>query len=895
MKMDNCVLTLVVGLLTLGGCSARVVTVSPGPLIRVEGQPVSIRCDVSEYSGPREQDFEWLMSKEADGLARTKIISTFDNRYSHPSLTKRVASGDIAVERLRDNEVELKIAEVKSLDAGFYWCTTPSTDSVISGNYEAPVELTVIPNTLRVSPLTLPPVVPEGSDLTLSCNVTRQLTRPTYLSVTWSVKKGATSEEILAFGPQGDVVTGAKYARRYTDGGIRLVPGRNGLFALVITKVTTSDEGIYECNGTEWTHEDGGKWVQIVTSKREMGTVAVTPTGQSLSVKASSSSPSSTPLLLSPSETLTLLCSVAADNLPALALEVAWLADGRDVVTMERSGVVIYNVSSSGVHGKRAEASLERTDAREYRLGVRGVSGEDAGAYTCRVRAFIEKGGRSSGGGGRWHMAAEKTSNPVTVKVAQTKPNFTVALEAVLNPQMTAEPTELACHVTNITHLPLGGRLGVTWEHTTHPGTGSDPQTSHPIGSLDGHGNLLPGAMYSDRLRSGVITLTRVQPDTFKLLFLRTQEIDMGQYVCSVSAWSVNSQGDMVNTAEYQSSQLAVRWDTKRPTLNVVAKRVREASVGGATFEMSCTVATGNLGEAGYSVLIQSQDSLEGSVRTIMTLSPDNVLQHGGATDPNRRDGLVLTKSGPVEFRFRLAGVQLSDRGFYWCDITAWTKQQARQAWTKATNAESNKVKIDFQENGPSFAVALRSDTTVVYPWETAKMECSLSVSGSSPKTGAHTDDLAYEVRWFFTRLRGGETTIQLASVDRFGVVRKDARNSSSDVSVERKDTHTYTLNIHGTQDSDSGEYHCVATPWYLSASTGAWTQAGELTSSRVFLTVRFAVWESLKLPLLYGVAASIGVGLFSLVLGLVCAQCCCRNTTHTPRSRNKLMDLEMD
>lgn len=29
--------------------------VSQGPLIRVEGQPVSIRCDVKEYGGPREQ------------------------------------------------------------------------------------------------------------------------------------------------------------------------------------------------------------------------------------------------------------------------------------------------------------------------------------------------------------------------------------------------------------------------------------------------------------------------------------------------------------------------------------------------------------------------------------------------------------------------------------------------------------------------------------------------------------------------------------------------------------------------------------------------------------------------------------------------------------------------
>lgn len=488
-------------------------------------------------------------------------------------------------------------------------------------------------------------------------------------------------------------------------------------------------------------------------------------------------------------------------------------------------------------------------------------------------------------------MVAEKTSSPVTVKVSQIKPSFTVTLEPLLSPQMTADPTVLACHVTNITHLPAEGRLGVTWEHNTLPAIGDDPQTSNPIGSLDGRGNLFSGPMYSDRLNSGILSLSRVQPNTFKLRFLRTQEIDMGEYVCTVSAWTVSSQGDMVKTAEHQSSPLTVQWVTKRPTLNVVAKRVREASVGGATFEMSCTVATENLGDVGYSVLIQSQDSLDSNVRTIMTLSPDSVLQHGGATDPNRRDSLVLTKSGPAEFRFRLAGVQLSDRGYYWCDITAWTKQQPGQTWTRATSAESNKVKIDFQENGPSFSIDIQSDVTSVYPWETAKMECSLSVSGSSPKT----DDLAYEVRWFFTRLRGGETTTLVASVDRFGVVKKEGRNSSSDVSIERKDTHTYMLNIHGTQDSDSGEYHCIATPWYLSASTGAWTEAGELTSSRIFLTVRFAVWDSLKLPLLYGVSASVGVGLFSLVLGLVCAQCCCRNTTHTPRSRNKLMDLEMD
>jgi len=87
------------------------------------------------------QDFEWMMTRAADDK-QLKIISTFDASYSHKSLSKRVASGDIDVARIEDNEVELKIAEVRPLDAGFYLCQTPSTDSVISGNYEARVQLT---------------------------------------------------------------------------------------------------------------------------------------------------------------------------------------------------------------------------------------------------------------------------------------------------------------------------------------------------------------------------------------------------------------------------------------------------------------------------------------------------------------------------------------------------------------------------------------------------------------------------------------------------------------------------------------------------------------------------------------------------------------------------------
>lgn len=137
----------------------------------------------------------------------------------------------------------------------------------------------VIPSTLGVIPQALPSEVLEGNDITLSCNITLSLTYPTYLSVTWSVKNGATTEEILTLGPQGDVATGAKFARRYTDGGIRLIPGKNGLFELVISRVSTSDAGTYTCSGTELTHESDG-WMKIVENTKEIGTVKVIPTGK---------------------------------------------------------------------------------------------------------------------------------------------------------------------------------------------------------------------------------------------------------------------------------------------------------------------------------------------------------------------------------------------------------------------------------------------------------------------------------------------------------------------------------------------------------------------------------------------------------------------------------------
>lgn len=71
---------------------------------------------------------------------------------------------------------------------------------------------------------------------------------------------------------------------------------------------------------------------------------------------------------------------------------------------------------------------------------------------------------------------------------------------------------------------------------------------------------------------------------------------------------------------------------------------------------------------------------------------------------------------------------------------------------------------------------------------------------------------------------------------------------------------------------SDSGEYFCTSTPWYLSASTGAWTQAAELTSTRIFLTVRFAGKDCL--PDTWTMSTHLVSGIYSIIRNVLPNNC---------------------
>lgn len=132
------------------------------------------------------------------------------------------------------------------------------------------------------------------------------------------------------------------------------------------------------------------------------------------------------------------------------------------------------------------------------------------------------------------------------------------------------------------------------------------------------------------------------------------------------------------------------------PVLSVAADQVRGASTGGSIFEMSCKVTGQNMQNPSYSVLIRFEETAGGKSRKVLSLSADSTLQ---LEQGSRADGVALDKTGPLEYRFRLYGAQVSDRGFYYCDVTAWTRDQSN-TWNNRVSAESNKIQLAFADTG---------------------------------------------------------------------------------------------------------------------------------------------------------------------------------------------------
>lgn len=143
-----------------------------------------------------------------------------------------------------------------------------------------------------------------------------------------------------------------------------------------------------------------------------------------------------------------------------------------------------------------------------------------------------------------------------------------MTLKSPVIAQYLGDPTELACEVSNIS-LSRGERLSVSWFYSP-VSSGGAQAGADVIASLNENGAIIPNDKYKDRIDSGLMLVTRIEPATFKLRLLRTTIADVGEYVCGVTTWTLTRHGFWKYTSEHRANVLKVSLAPKGKELFII-------------------------------------------------------------------------------------------------------------------------------------------------------------------------------------------------------------------------------------------------------------------------------------------------------------------------------------
>ncbi|KAM8786013.1 prostaglandin F2 receptor negative regulator [Rhynchonycteris naso] len=871
---------LLLALLSLALCQGRVVRVPTGSLVRVVGTKLVIPCNVSDYDGPSEQNFDWSFSSL--GSSFVELASTWEVGFPAQLYRERLQRGEILLRRTANDAVELLIKNIQPSDQGHYKCSTPSTDATVQGNYEDTVQVKVLADALHVSaspPSSLGLGLHLGEPFELHCMAATASALHTHLALLWELQRSASRHSVLTLTHEGRLRPGPGYEQRSHSGDVRLDTVGSDGYRLAVSRALATDQGTYRCIVSEWIEEQGS-WQEIQEKAVDVAAVVIQPTVLRAAVGRNVS--------VAEGKELDLTCNITTDRADDVQPEVTWYFS-RTPDSLEPGPHVLARLDRDSLMHSSPHVALSHMDARSYHLLVRDVSKENSGYYFCHVALLTPEHNRS------WHKVAEATSAPAAVDVTWLEPDYQVYLNASKVPEFSDDLTELECQVVDMKSMGASVRVMVSWYYRMNR-RNDDVVTSELLAVMDRDWTLKYGERSKQRAQDGDFIFSKEHTDTFSFRIQRTTEEDRGSYYCVASAWTKQRNDSWVKSKDVFSKPVNIFWASEDSVLVVKARQPKPFFAAGNTFEMTCKVSSKNIKSPRYSVLIMAEKpvgdlSSPNETKYIISLDQDSVVRLENWTDASRVDGVVLEKVQEDEFRYRMYQTQVSDAGLYRCMVTAWSPVRG-SLWREAATSLSNPIEIDFQTSGPVFNVSVYSDTPSVIRGNLIKLFCIVTVEGAA----LDPDDMAFDVSWFVVHSFGlDKAPVLLSSLDRKGIVNTARRDWKSNLSLERMSVLEFLLQVHNSEDQDFGNYYCSVTPW-VKSPTGSWQKEAEIYSKPIFVTVKMDVLNAFKYPLLIGVGLSTVVGLLSCLIGYCSSHLCCKkDVQETRRERRRLMSMEMD
>lgn len=150
---------------------------------------------------------------------------------------------------------------------------------------------TVIPDTLEVTATAQTLSKVEGDTLQLSCEVTKQTSQHTHVSVGWylhpSDDPGSAPRDLVTLSRDFVLRPGGQYRQRLSSGDLRLDKTSATSYRLTIYKLQPTDQGEFYCEASEWIQDPDRSWYSLTRKESEKTSVTVQPTGEWMLITAS--------------------------------------------------------------------------------------------------------------------------------------------------------------------------------------------------------------------------------------------------------------------------------------------------------------------------------------------------------------------------------------------------------------------------------------------------------------------------------------------------------------------------------------------------------------------------------------------------------------------------------
>ncbi|XP_053313793.1 immunoglobulin superfamily member 3-like [Spea bombifrons] len=782
---------------TEASLAQREVEVQRGPLFRTVGSHITIWCTVRGYQGPPQQHFRWSIYLPSAPEREVQMVSTEDASFSYAIYSQRVRGGDIYVERASGDRAVLHIRQLQERDSGEYECHTPNTDPTYHGSYSAKVNLTVIPDTLRVTMAAQKLLKSEGDPMALTCFVSRESAQHTHLSVTWLLENHiAVETQILTLTRDFVLTAGPGYSERFASGDLRLDKLNATSYRLSTAALRVTDGGNVSCRASEWIQDPADIWTEIMAKQSEKSSVGVSAReggGFVATLRADGGD-------LIPGKPLEVFCSISSREASGRRYHVEWLLNNSRLGTWYPSGVFSFEGQHGG-RGAQGELVLGRRSQDTWYLRISRVRVEDGGSYSCVVSE------EESGGSGTQRT---QTSNAESVTVTEIGPSLGVALSVRAPGVAVGGAVGLICAAS--AQYSLANRT-LLWAWDFCPGSGPCGQflevvRMSPNGDLS-WGDSLPGFQGKAQLS--------VSGKRSTLSLHRVQRGQSGSYRCRVRT-------EETTKASAASNNVMIQVSLPGSQLKVDGtSRVLSLSNGDEQISVSCRISA-RTPHTFLNVTWLFRPVAAPSPREILRVSQDGVSTLLAPTQDSR---FLSERVSSDTFILRILRPDLSQLGSYHCVVGECLRGEAGD-WIPLEEKTSGHTTLEFRRSEKNLNIPKTNSSVEVVEGQDVVLRCPLGVVPNSVALYSvswyYQDSAPHPARLLFHAGWDGVTRYEGSQAERLRLLTASRGN--------------YSLILHGVGQNDSGTYHCRAEEWRQQAGGGGRSLEDSDVSGYTRLTV---------------------------------------------------------